>query len=203
MLSIQRMKLLNGTEFSLALAPGQTVVIGGPNGSGKSLFLKSAALLTRATWESFRFQQQDIAAWQAQQYRRHVLYVPPQPLDTSGTVANYFQWPWQLGVRAQHVPAPEYQVILESEGYWTRDFQRLSSGEKQFVQLIRALALAPSVLFLDEALGHMDQARLSRSEELLLEFQARTQAALCLISHSASQAERLQGTSVSFSASGG
>lgn len=183
MLSTTKMKLLNGSLISIKLEQGKTYLLKGPNGCGKSLTLRSLALLHKAPFESFTFNGKSIEQIDPQNFRKQVLYVPPVPLDTASTVAHFFQWPMTLKVYHDHSPDMRFQKELQSKGFWMRDFSLLSSGEKQYVQILRALSLRPKILLLDEVTSHMDKNREKEIESKLIEDQEAHGTTILMVSH--------------------
>lgn len=192
MLKAKKLTLLNGVTLSCELNAGELKILQGPNGSGKSVFLRSLALLHRSDCESYVFQSTPVSQFVPQAFRRRVLYVPPVPLDTAGTVANFFQAPWKLAIAAGNRPLAGFEERLKDAGFWERDFSLLSSGEKQYVQLLRAFSMDAQVLLLDETMAHMDQQRRSQVEALLQEQLQQGRAAI-VISHDNTLPERIHG----------
>ena len=198
MLMVNHLKLPNGTSVSVNV-PDKTIrVIQGPNGVGKSLLLRSLALLHSISFTSFEFEGAAVDSISPQQHRKRVLYVPPVPLDTAGTVATYFDYPHELAVHQPIVTRHEYQQVLQHEGLWNRDFSLLSSGEKQYVQLLRAFSLKPRLFLLDETMGNMDQARRAQVESILMKLVNDGSSAL-VISHDPTQPVRLAASFCHFS----
>jgi ABC-type iron transport system FetAB ATPase subunit len=66
----------------------------------------------------------------------------------------------------------------------------LSTGERQRLGLVRALALAPRVLLLDEPTAALDQAATDQVEAELRRY-LEGGAAILMVTHSPAQAERL------------
>lgn len=199
MLKARGMELLNGARLSLELASGVVHTLTGPNGAGKSLLLKSLALLHPAAWEEYRFQGEDVATLSPQLLRRRLLYVPSAPLETSGSVEDYLMAPWRLKVYAGESPLSPYRAELGRAGFLEREFSLLSSGEKQWVQLYRALSLGPRALLLDEPTGHMDPLRTRAAEELLLAHVKAHGTTVLWVGHDGAQGERLGSVELSFS----
>jgi putative ABC transport system ATP-binding protein len=67
---------------------------------------------------------------------------------------------------------------------------QLSGGEQQRVALARALAARPALLFADEPTGNLDAANAAHVTELMFDLVAETGAALVLVTHDLSLAER-------------
>ena len=84
--------------------------------------------------------------------------------------------------------------LLESVGLQDRRHHRpgkLSGGERQRVAVARGLALSPALLLADEPTGNLDPRSAERVEELLLDLNAQTGAALVLVTHNEKLASRL------------
>ena len=194
MLNITQMKLLNKTCVSLQVKANHTYLIRCPNGCGKSLLLRSIALLHQSSFKEFHFEGKSVETLNPQSFRRQVLYVPPVPLDTSSTVSYYFQSPWKLKAYQEQTPLPQCKEILIEKGFWSRDFSLLSSGEKQFVQILRALAINPQCLLLDETTSHMDFTKIKEVEKLIQEHQKEFKTTLIIVSHDENQISRLNAT---------
>lgn len=189
LLEVSDMTLPNRRTVTLKLEAGLHL-LRGPNGSGKSLLLKNLALLVPTTFERYFFQGLNVTTLPTTTLRRKVLYVPPSPLETLGSVKEYFTYPRQLKAYQGFTPSSEWQNIIEKLGLWEKDLARLSSGEKQLVQLARSLALAPSLALLDETVGHMDPERMQLAEEWIKRAVVQGTSVL-MVGHDLSQAARL------------
>ena len=198
MLEVSGLKLPNGVMVSFKLEVGAIHSLTGANGSGKSLLLKSLALLTQTSWRRLSFHGASVESLSAQEWRKMILYVPPILLDTAGTVASYALLPLNFKIQQTNIPEASSWSKLKDLNLWERDINKISSGEKQLVQLIRALAYKPKLLLLDESFGQMDPARTALSEALLKDYVAQAGSAL-VVTHDALQALRLEGRSLSFS----
>lgn len=183
MLNLTKMKLLNGALVSLTLEENRIYVLKGPNGCGKSLLLRSLALLHKAPYESYTFKTVPVENLNPQTFRKNILYVPPTPLDTSSTVKHYFMWPWQLQVHYGQKMDNKFMAEIQDMGFWEKSFSLLSSGEKQYIQVLRALSLGPQVLLLDEVTSHMDKSRELKIETHLKDYQQSSGATILSISH--------------------
>ncbi|MDO4734627.1 MAG: ATP-binding cassette domain-containing protein, partial [Lachnospiraceae bacterium] len=68
---------------------------------------------------------------------------------------------------------------------------KLSGGQKQRMSLARALMKDYKVLILDEPTASMDLEIIPVAEQLIRDYQERTNCTILLITHSLDQAERL------------
>jgi ABC-type iron transport system FetAB ATPase subunit len=69
--------------------------------------------------------------------------------------------------------------------------ERLSSGEKQRLALLRVLANRPQVLLLDEPTANLDSANTLRVEHLVKNYLQANQASCLWVSHDQAQIARL------------
>lgn len=169
--------------FDLEVPSGGCIAIAGPSGAGKSLLLRMIADLDPNQGEVF-LDGAERRSFAAPTWRRQVVYSAAEPGWWFDTVAPHF--PGQaleiarglaprLGLGADLLDGP---VI------------RLSTGERQRLALIRAMALESPVLLLDEPTGALDQDS-TRLVETLLRERLAAGTAMLLVSHSPEQAARL------------
>jgi ABC-type iron transport system FetAB ATPase subunit len=169
--------------FDLALSPGACIGITGPSGSGKSVFLRMVADLDPNEGEAF-LGEAARSSLPAPAWRRKVVYVPAESGWWSERIADHF--PKDELARA-HALAARLRL---PDGIIGEPVARLSTGERQRVALIRALALDPPVLLLDEPTSGLDAESVARVEALLRERMAEGLAIL-LVTHDPVQAARL------------
>jgi ABC-type iron transport system FetAB ATPase subunit len=167
----------------LQVAAGQCAAISGPSGSGKSLLLRMIADLDPHAG-TITLGGADCAAMSGPAWRSQVVYAAAE----SG---------WWADRASEHFPAAIMDLAKSYAARLALDpaiFERavagLSTGERQRLGLIRALAAKPQVLLLDEPTSALDPESTGRAETLLLE-QKRAGAILILVTHDADQADRL------------
>ena len=149
---------------ALRIVPGEHVAMAGENGAGKSTLVKLIARLYDPVRGSIRLGGQDIRNIQLESLRRHVCYLPRDPVLFDGTLVSNLRF-----VR----PAAADQELREViRGVGLSSFitalpdglrQRigpggcqLSGGERQRLAIARALLQQPRVLILDEATSCLD-----------------------------------------------
>jgi ATP-binding cassette subfamily B protein len=151
-------------NFSLRIAPGESVALVGHTGAGKSSLVK---LLTRF----YEFQEgqicvdgRDIRSLDLTSYRRQLGLVSQVPFLFSGTVANNIRYARpeltdaDIEAIARRIGRGEWLETLP-EGLQTDVGERgarLSMGQRQLVALTRVLAQQPSIFILDEATASID-----------------------------------------------
>lgn len=166
---------------SLTLERGRCLAVTGPSGSGKSLLLRALADLD-PTEGTVRFQGIHREALPAPEWRRRVCYVAAE----SG---------WWAETVAEHMPdTPDtWRPLMEAVGLaeasdWP--ITRLSSGERQRLSVVRALARQPAVLLLDEPTANLD-AKSTAAVETLIRRALSNGVGVILASHDPAQVKRL------------
>jgi putative ABC transport system ATP-binding protein len=163
-----------------ALQGGECLAITGRSGAGKTLLLRMVADLDPHHGEAW-LHGVACSAMPAPAWRQRVLYVAAE----SG-------W-WAPAVSA-HFTAPPGAEMLARFGLradiLAASVAACSTGERQRLALLRALALAPAVLLLDEPTGALDRESVAQVEAVLQEYLA-VGGAMLLVTHDPGQAERL------------
>ena len=156
--------VLCGVE--LELAAGELLLLAGRNGAGKTTLLRLAAGLVRPDSGQALLGGQPLAGFTRRQLARRIAFVPqesgvPFPF-TAGQLVLLGRTP-HLGLLAfetkADVAAAEAALArLGLEALADRSVLELSGGERQLVQLARALAQQAELLLLDEPTAHLDLA---------------------------------------------
>ncbi|WP_126452220.1 ABC transporter ATP-binding protein [Sulfuriflexus mobilis] len=167
-------------EMDLTLEAGERLCLSGPSGVGKSLLLRALADLDPhrgKIWLDDREQVEIPAvAW-----RKQVGLLPAESAWWAETVGEHFSEPPAEGLRQLGFD--------ESTLGWS--VERLSSGEKQRLALLRLLANMPSVLLLDEPTANLDRESTAKAEALIKDYSQRHQAAVLWVSHDPEQIRRV------------
>lgn len=180
MLEISNLRTALIGPVNLSVAKGECAAILGPSGSGKSLLLRAIADLDPNEGD-VRLDGRSREAMAAYIWRRLVALVPAESGWWTDRIASHFA----------AEPAPE--ALLDAVGLpdalgWV--VNRLSSGERQRLALIRALQLDPQVLLLDEPTASLDEAATQHVETILAE-RLGSGVAIVLVTHDPAQADRL------------
>lgn len=144
---------------SLAVHSGEVLAIIGPNGAGKSTLLRVMGLLEQPTRGKIYFQGHEVTRDNALRLRRNMGSVFQEPLLLNASV--YENATLGLKLRGLDRRRTELRVHpwLERLGIAhlvDRPARSLSGGEAQRTSLVRALALDPDLLLLDEPFSALD-----------------------------------------------
>ncbi len=161
-----------------AFPAGSVCALVGPNGSGKSTLVSVAARLIRPDRGRVLLDGQDIAKVSAASLRRAVgIASPDLPLMAGSLEKNLrYRCPECTHGELERVAALcGVGAFLEGarRGRHFRileDGRNLSNGQRQRIQLARALAGSPRILLLDEADAFMDASTQALLEEVIRTF---------------------------------
>ena len=141
-------------EISLQLAPGSVLGLIGRNGAGKSTLIRALlGLLQPVAGEAFVFDEPALNLSDAAKER--IGYVPQQPDALAWlTAAQMFDY------LSRFYPRWERNYAQRMLDRWqiapNKVMAKLSPGERQRVDLIRALASRPELVVLDEPVAALD-----------------------------------------------
>jgi ABC-type Mn2+/Zn2+ transport system ATPase subunit len=154
------------TDFSADLYRGDFVALLGPNGSGKTTILRSIAGFVKPTAGSIRVFGNDATGGIGKEIRKNIGYVPQAhtidpraPFSVADVVAIGRFGAAGMGRRLSPEDKKLIQRSLRDTGIAPladRPVGHLSGGERQKVQIARALCQTPQVLLLDEPTAHID-----------------------------------------------
>ncbi|MGY4625442.1 ABC transporter ATP-binding protein [Bradyrhizobium sp. USDA 4486] len=159
MLTVRGLKRLH-LSVSFDLQDGECVALQGPSGVGKTLLLRSIADLD-PNEGSVKLDGTLREAMPAPAWRRQVTYLAAEPGWWSDTVQEHFA-AWD-----DALPLVARLGLPNDCGPWP--IQRLSTGERLRLALVRALMLRSRVLLLDEPTSALDAASAAAVEALIAE----------------------------------
>ncbi|MEU6532367.1 ABC transporter ATP-binding protein [Streptomyces sp. NPDC046928] len=164
-------------DFTLDVAPGETIALVGASGAGKSTVLNLVIGFIRPTAGRVLVDGTDMNTLDLRTYRRFLSVVPQESILFDGTVRENVAYGMddadEETVRAALRDANALEFVDRlPQGLDTLVGERgarLSGGQKQRLAIARALIRDPRVLVLDEATSALD----TRSEALVQEALAR------------------------------
>ncbi|WP_018882571.1 MULTISPECIES: ATP-binding cassette domain-containing protein [unclassified Thioalkalivibrio] len=187
LLDVRQLKTAHLGPLDLALQPGELVQVTGASGSGKSLLLRALADLDPNTGQvMLNGKPRDAMA--PVDWRRRVAYVPAETAWWGERVDEHLPVDF---ARAAALHLLEQVALPEASLGW--EVERLSSGEKQRLGLVRALLNQPRVLLLDEPTANLDLENTKRIERAVRGYLAEEDAAALWVSHDTLQRQRLGG----------
>jgi len=176
-------------KIDINIRRGSRTLIMGPNGAGKSLLLRLMHGLLQpeegaVLWQGDRLNT-DACRAQAMVFQRPVLL-------RRSVMANLKFALSVRGLRGRESAERVRTALAEAglEHLAKRPARVLSGGEQQRLSLVRALAMEPELLFLDEPTASLDPASTAAIEQLVLDANARG-VTIVLVTHDAGQAKRL------------
>ena len=158
-------------DFSLSIAPGETVALVGPSGAGKSTVFQLLLRFYQPAQGRILLDGVDIAQVDPDAVRRRIGIVPQDTVLFADSILENIRYgrpeasDEEVEVAAQAAAADEFIQHLP-QGYQTFVGERgvrLSGGQQQRVAIARAILKKPPLLLLDEATSALD----AESEQLI------------------------------------
>ncbi|MCL7744857.1 ABC transporter ATP-binding protein [Guyparkeria hydrothermalis] len=163
----------NVPPVSFALAAGEVLTVQGESGVGKSQMLRALADLSPHEGE-IRLDGTEQQTLPATDWRRQVVLVPAESGWWADTVAEHF---------VRRPSESWWERLRLRPALWESPVDRLSSGERQRLAVLRALVLEPRVLLLDEPTANLDRDNAAAMAGLLLDYVREHEAVAVWISH--------------------
>ena len=185
-LDVRGLRTAHVGPVEFRLLAGEICKLSGPSGAGKTLLLRALADLDPNEGKVL-LDGQDRDRIAPTQWRRQVAYLPAEPL----------WWEERVGL---HLNPGVGDDMLRGLGFeaGVRDWEveRLSSGERQRLALVRVLENRPRVLLLDEPTANLDPANTRKVERLVRDYISDNGAAALWVSHDPLQRQRVGGRSL-------
>ena len=180
---------------NLHVAAGQTTVLIGPSGCGKSTILRLIIGLLTPTSGVVEFEGEPVSQNSILALRRRMGYVIQEgglfPHLTAAQNVTLMMRHLQSALQESEIQAKLDELCeltrFPKEGL-ARYAVELSGGQRQRVSLMRALALDPDVLLLDEPLGALDPMVRASLQTELKEIFNRLGKTVILVTHDMAEA---------------
>jgi ABC-type iron transport system FetAB ATPase subunit len=168
----------------LEVNAGDCVAVYGPSGGGKTRLLRAIADLDQAEGEVW---SGDLArsAMSGPEWRARVVFV----------AAESHWWADQVAAHAPTWPDQLLAAVGFDRDVLGWSVSRLSSGERQRLALVRALARRPGSLLLDEPTANLDTHNTERVERLLSNWRHASDGSVLWVSHDPEQRRRVASVS--------
>lgn len=184
-------------RLNLTIPSRDFFVLVGPSGSGKTTTLKMLNRLIEPTDGNIYFDDKRIIDYDLKQLRLQMGYVlqnialfPNLNIQENIAIqAESLGWPRKDRIaRARHLLS---QVDLDPDQYATRMPSELSGGEQQRVGIIRALAIKPKVVLMDEPFSALDPISRKQLQDLVLRLHRELKMTFVFVTHDMHEALRL------------
>lgn len=149
-------------EVSLAVHPGEVIVILGPSGCGKSTLLRTLNGLEPIQGGEIRFDGQPLDAgtdWQRLRQRIGMVFQSYHLFPNLTVLENVLLGPIQVQKRERAEVLLQAEQLLTRVGLWEKRHaypRELSGGQQQRIAIVRALCMNPQVMLFDEVTAALD-----------------------------------------------
>lgn len=183
-------------NINFTLHAGEFISIVGDSGCGKSTLLHVLSGIEQPTGGLVAINGEDINKMsdkKLSQMRREYfsfVYQKDNLIDTM-TVLENIELPLVLSKRVQESKEKikELMKFFEIEEKADKHPNELSGGEQQRVAIVRAMAINPQIIFLDEPTASLDKKRGEAVMRLLKEMNVKYGVAVVMVTHSDEQAK--------------
>jgi ABC-type phosphate transport system ATPase subunit len=180
-------------DINLDIFSNEILGIIGPSGAGKTTLLKALGLLTPFQYlkGDYYFENQQVLPPRngndLKKIRRNIVFIHQHPVLFKGTVDYNIRY----GLKVRNKDEPDFLKRLitsfDLNDLLNKDITLLSGGEKQRVCLLRAMAIEPRILLLDEPTQNLDPANIINIEKNLKQFRG----TVVIVTHNLFQAQRI------------
>lgn len=182
-------KAVDGVSFSIQ--SGETLGLVGESGCGKSTIGRALAKLVPIKSGKIFFESKDINRFKSNEFRKKVQIIfqdPTESLDPTMKIGEAIREGLDIH-KLGEIKEREEKVreLMELTGLESALFDRYpdqcSQGQRQRVNIARALALGPKFLICDEVVAALDMSVQAKILNLLLELKKKLNLTYLFISH--------------------
>ena len=174
-------------NFSLTAYPGKRIAIIGGSGSGKSTLLKVISGLYPPLSGEISYDGKPINTINKDVFRNSLSIVDQETFFFTGTISENITM-WNKSIENSKIiqsakDSEIHDIISERKGGYNSkvapDGRNFSGGQRQRLEIARALLTNPSVLFLDEATSGLD----TETEKIVMNNFLRRECTTITIAH--------------------
>lgn len=184
--------VLDGVE--LEIKHGEITALIGPSGAGKTSLIRLLNRLDDPFSGEVLYRARPIAEYPVRELRRQVGFVFQTPVMFPGTVRDNLYAASELAEKSRtnlEERLREAMALAElEEALAQRDGERLSVGQKQRVNIARALMTQPEALLMDEPTSALDPETADRLMETVQRLGHERKLTVVMITHRLSEARR-------------
>lgn len=174
-------------DISFILESGDRLGIVGASGAGKTTLLRLLNRLSEPTTGIIDFQEQPLATFPVTALRQKIVLVPQEPKLLGMTVKEALSYPLQLQKLSTSAIRQRITTYCElfavPEDWLERNELQLSLGQRQWVTIIRAVVLQPSILLLDEPTSALDLGLAHQLMQGLITLTQSSQMSIIMVNH--------------------
>jgi osmoprotectant transport system ATP-binding protein len=184
-------------DLNLEIERGKFVVLIGPSGCGKTTTLKMINRLIEPSSGSIFIEGENITLVNPVMLRRKIGYVIQQiGLFPNMTIAQNIEvvprlLKWPATKRRQRTRELLQLVDMDPDEYIDRYPAQLSGGQQQRIGVLRALAVEPPLILMDEPFGALDPITRETLQDELKKLQRRLNKTIIFVTHDMDEALKM------------
>ena len=176
-------------DVSLAVRPGEVIVVVGPSGCGKSTLLRCINALEPTQSGRVRLGNETVAyggnGLTSLRQRIGMVFQSYELFPHLTVLDNVMLAPQKVAKRPKAAAQQEAEALLDRVGLLgkARSYPReLSGGQKQRVAIVRALAMHPEILLFDEVTAALDPEMVREVLDVMLDL-AKQGRTMIIVTH--------------------
>ena len=185
-------------NINFSLKKGEVLTLLGPSGSGKSTLLRTLNGLEDYKNGSIYFHEKKIdpspKEWQILRQKIGMVFQSYDLFPNLTVIENVLLAPVKVQKRDENEVKEEAIKLLKQVGleqYLNAYPRELSGGQKQRVAIVRALAMKPEIMLLDEITASLDPEMVRGIEEIVERLSKRDHMTMIIVTHQMNFASRI------------